>query len=92
MLTAALLSQFKERVYWDSGVGDKRKFIWLEGIDFPEQHVKGLIGFHAFTGKHYVQSFFRKGKLTCWKVMIECFANLVRHASESICTVLEKYV
>ena len=54
--------------------------------------MKGLIGFHAFTGKHFVQSFFRNGKLTCWKVMTECFANLVRHASESICTMLEKYV
>ena len=63
VLAVALLSEFKARVYFDSGVGDQRKFLWIGGIDMPEQHVKALTGFHAFTGNDYASSFFRKGVL-----------------------------
>ena len=30
---------------------------------------QALIGFHSFTGNDYTSSFFRKGKVACWKVV-----------------------
>ena len=34
-----------------------------------ESKLKGIIGFHAFTGNDYISSFFRKGKPACWKIL-----------------------
>ena len=34
-----------------------------------EDMKKALIGFHSFTGNDYTSSFFRKGKVACWKVI-----------------------
>ena len=34
-----------------------------------EDKVNSLIPFHALTGNDYFSSFFRKGKLHCWKVL-----------------------
>ena len=34
-----------------------------------EDFKQALIGFHSFTGNDYTSSFFRKGKVACWKVI-----------------------
>ena len=56
VVAVTLLSEFEERLYVDSGVGNQRQLLWLGGIHIPEQHVKALTGFHAFTGNDYVAS------------------------------------
>ena len=41
----------------------------MNDIVMSKDEVNSLIPFHALTGNDYVSSFFRKGKLHCWKVL-----------------------
>ena len=41
----------------------------MNDIVMSEDEVNSLIPFHALIGNDYVSSFFRKGKLHCWKVL-----------------------
>ena len=43
--------------------------LWLGSIEMNNIKRKALLGFHAFIGNDYVSSFFRKGKMTCWKII-----------------------
>jgi hypothetical protein len=63
------LLEHQDRVYLDYGNGKHRKGLWLADIDLPEEIKKCMLGFHAFTGNDYISSFFRKGKIACWKIV-----------------------
>ena len=34
----------------------------LSSVDYSSREKNAIVGFHAFTGNHYVSAFFRKGK------------------------------
>ena len=68
---ALRLIEDRQRVKFDYGNWTNRKEIWLDEIKLPDNHLKALIGFHAFTGNDYVLAFFRKGKIQCWKTMLK---------------------
>jgi hypothetical protein len=72
------------RVKIDSGNGNNRKSIWLDTLTLKEEECNALIGFHAFSGNDYISSFFRKGKLMCWKKMLqdEEFIEAFEHLGE----------
>ena len=55
------------RVYFDYGTGSNRHSLWLNEIDMSHAERLSLIGFHSFTGSDFTSSFFKKGKLSCWK-------------------------
>ena len=69
ILAVSLLLEGKERVYLENGNESNKKILWLGSIEMSDMKRKVLLGFHAFTGNDYVSSFFRKGKLTCWKII-----------------------
>jgi len=69
VLVIALMSPYKERVFIINGSGAHRKTIWLGSLEFEDEVLNSLIGFHAFTGNDFVSSFFRKSKEHCWKVL-----------------------
>ena len=69
MLAVALLKENKDNVILDTGSGRNRKVFHLNSIIMVEHLSNALIGFHAFTENNYISSFFRKGKLKCWKLV-----------------------
>ena len=100
MVIALGLISEKDRVKFDYGSGVYRKQIWLNEINLPINLCQGIIGFHAFTGNDYISTFFRKGKLMCWRTMIkderfvEAFTNLGEQwqLEEDTKIVIEEYV
>ena len=68
-LALGIIRDHKERVFYDYGNGNHRKFIWLSSLEMDENHRDTVIGFHSFTGTDYTSAFFRKGKKRCWSVM-----------------------
>ena len=58
-----------ERVFLDYGTGKNRKSIKLSDVILPDIDKSCLIGFHAFIGNDFISSFFRRGKLQCWKTL-----------------------
>ena len=71
ILMISNLKQFKERVILDDFHGiTKRKSYRLSDIELEDEVVEALVGFHAFTGNDFVSSFFRKGKLLCFQLML----------------------
>ena len=56
-----------ERVFLDYGTGNNRKSIKLCDVILPDIDKSCLIGFHTFTCNDFISSFFRRGKLQCWK-------------------------
>ena len=99
VLATALLTT-GERVFIDNGTGQNRKLIWLGNIEFSVSRRNALIGFHAFTGNDYNASFFKKGKVKCWKTFInnskfeDMFASLGDHQKldNTLISQLEEYV
>ena len=70
VLMIGILYSFRDRVILDDFHGTKgRKSYRLSDIELDDEIVESLIGFHAFTGNDFVSSFFKKGKLSCFKVM-----------------------
>ena len=65
------LIEDRQRVKFDYGNETNGKEIWLDEIKLPDNHLKTLIGLHAFTGNDYVPAFFRKRKIQCWKTMLK---------------------
>ena len=70
MLTIVHLYNYKEKIHLDNGAGINRKNIWLVVLQFKDELLDALIGFHSFRGNDYVSSFFRKGKQAWWKVFV----------------------
>ena len=68
VLALGIIPQRHQVVIMDNG--KSRKIFKLSSIDMNDGHVQAIIGFHSFTGNHYISSFFRKGK-TCWQKMIK---------------------
>ena len=66
VLALGIIRDHKERVFYDYGNGDQRRFIWLSSLKMDENHRDALIGFHSITGTDYTSAFFRKGKKRCW--------------------------
>lgn len=70
VLMIGILYSFRDRVILDDYHGTKgRKSYRLGDIELDDEIIESLIGFHAFTGNDFVSSFFKKGKLSCFKVM-----------------------
>ena len=69
ILAVSLIVEGKECVYLESGNDTNKKMLWLGSIEMNNIKRKALLGFHAFTGNDYVPSFFRKEKMTCWKII-----------------------
>ena len=67
---------------YDHRHGKSRNVFRLKDVDIEDDIIDALIGFHAFTGNDYISSFFRKGKETCYKILLanpkfkSVFANL----------------
>ena len=84
----------------DNGTGKSRKLIWFGNVEFSTGRRKALLGFHAFTGNDYNASFFRKSKVTCWKILAnnskfeDTFSALGEHLEISVFlnSSLEEYV
>ena len=57
-----------DSIYIDNGTGAGRKLLQPSMCELNSDEREAIIGFHSFTGNDYVESFFRKGKKTCWKV------------------------
>ena len=87
----------KKNVY---GSGNNKKRCWLKDFALNQANSSALLGLHAFTGNDFVSSFFRKGKLKCWKTLQkfskfeDCFSQLGAEwdLSDSLFNELEKYV
>ena len=90
----------RSRVKFDYVNGSNRKEIWLDQVNLRADRHQALIGFHSFTGKDYVSTFFRKDKGECCKMMIknDLFIEVItqlgndRELSQQIKLVLERYV
>ena len=41
----------------------------ISSIIFLDEIIKSLIRFHTFTGNDYISSFYRKAKVTCFKIL-----------------------
>ena len=65
MLTVVDLYNYKKKSYLDNGTGVNRNNIWLGALQFENEILNALIGFHSFTGNDYMLSFFRKDKQAC---------------------------
>ena len=99
VLSAALLYNFKEHVVIDNGSAQSRKCINLRSLRFSECKYSATLGLHAFSGNNYLSSFFRKGKVRCWKLMQKyeefevCFTKLGSepNLSEDLFESLEEY-
>ena len=83
ILVLFLLHQFEGKtVYIDKGTGKHRKIIDMSTSFLSAEHSQALAGMHAFSGNDYISSFFRKGKLMIWKLLLkndkfmEAFADL----------------
>ena len=61
----------KEPLFIDIDTSTSRKVICIADFNVNKGELTALVGVHAMTGGDYVSSFFRKGKTTCWKKMIE---------------------
>ena len=78
----ALLQNYKSRLFIEYGSGSNKKGCWLKDFALNEANGSALLGLHAFTGNDFVPSFFRKGKLKCWKILQkfskfkDCFSQL----------------
>ena len=70
MLPIVYLYIYKEKIYLDDGTGVSRNNIWLGALQFKDEILNALTGFHSFTENDYMSSFFRKGKQACWKVFV----------------------
>ena len=73
VLTIVHLYNYKGKIHLDNGTGVSRNNIWLGALQFKDEILNALIGFHSFTGNDCVSSFFRKGKQACWKVFVSDF-------------------
>jgi hypothetical protein len=62
VLILGLLTEGKNQLFYDYGNDSNRSGTWLQDLELAEEQRTALIGLHAFTGKHFVSSFFRKGK------------------------------
>ena len=71
--------QLCKDTYFITGVGNKRREIPLEPIVHALGSAKAaaLPGFHAFTGADQTGRFAGKGKLTCWKTLVKCSAEII---------------
>ena len=70
VLTILQLYNQKEKIHLDNGTGVNRSNIWLGVLQFKDEILNVLIGFHSFTGNDFVSSFYREGKQTYWKVFV----------------------
>jgi hypothetical protein len=100
VLMESLIRECTERVFVDTGCGKNRHVVRLCDVDMSNEMKCALIGFHSFTGCDYNSSFFRKGKGTCWKMMVkfstfqDAFATLGSTVmlTDKNFSVLEEYV
>lgn len=71
-----------KKMFIDYGSGQHRKGLILSFVGLSVQDKDALIGFHTVTGNNFISALFKKGKLTCQKVMkkkpkfLAAFANL----------------
>ena len=70
ILAISLLQDYKDRIIFDDGNGKNRRQVKMSDIDLDTEVINALIGFLSFTGNDYCSSFFRKGKPTCFKVLL----------------------
>ena len=56
-------------IFIDNGTGTQRKMLDISSCDLPIGQRKAILGLHSLSGNDYLSSFFRKGKVTCWKKM-----------------------
>ena len=83
----------------ENGTGKGKKLLVLTKCELSLAQKQALLGIHAFTGNDYVSSFFRKGKVQCWKLIqenvefLEIFSELgqVNDVSQSVIAGLEKF-
>ena len=68
-MNIGLLPEEQTSCFLDTGSGNNRKGLWLSDVDMSQDLKQALIWFHSFTGNDYTSSFFRKGKVACWKVV-----------------------
>ena len=60
VLTIVYLYIYKEKIHLDNGTGVSRNNIWLGALQFKDEILNALIGFHSFTGNDCVSSFLEK--------------------------------
>ena len=56
-------------IFIDNGTGSQRKLLNISSCDLSITKRKAILGLHSISGNDYISSFFRKGKVTCWKKM-----------------------
>ena len=87
-------------LFIDNGVGAQRRVLDISSSNLSTEKRKALLGLHSFSGNDYVSSFFRKGKVTCWKKMcirdefLSALATLGMEyqVSDEIMMIIERYV
>ena len=101
ILVLFLLHQFEGKtVYIDNGTGKHRKIIDMSTSFLSAEQSQALAGMHAFSENDYMSSFFRKGKLMIWKLLLkndkfmEAFADfgLFSTATGALKSTLEEFV
>ena len=92
VITLGVIFEDLEQIYFDTNKGNYRKLYKLSDVSLSKNEKSALLGFHAFTGNDYVSSFFKKGKISCWRILekhpqfLKTFAELgeSHRLSESI--------
>ena len=91
------VTKLQESIIIEYGSGSNKKGCWLKDFILNEANSNALLRLHAFTGNDFVSSFFRKGKLNCWKILQkcskfeDCFSQLGAEG-DSLLDELEEYV
>ena len=65
---------FDADIFIDNGTGSRRKVLKTNSCGLYNEQRSAIIGLHAFSGNDYLSSFFRKGKMKCWK---KCVRRLI---------------
>ena len=70
----------------DNGSGKSRKIVDVTYSEVSTKQRKALLGMHAFSGNHFVSSFFRMGKQAVWKAILknDVFVNLFASFGDEI--------
>ena len=71
VLACGIITEHQHRVYCDYGSGKNRKATWLNATSIKDYEGDMLIGFHSLSGNDYISALFRKGKTSCWKLVIK---------------------
>ena len=63
-----LNAETNSNVFIDNGRGNNRKLLCIHATTLTTDQKKAIVGLHAFTGTDQNSSFFRKSKMSCWKI------------------------